>query len=128
MRVALEENEDIIGSVTAAFDNTDGADNADNAAGVAGQQGPVPRPFVVGFAAETHDALAYARDKRRRKRMDAIVVNDVSDTTIGFDSTDNAVTLIHEGGEIAIGKMPKTAVAARLVQEVAALHASSGRA
>ncbi len=127
MRVALEENEDIIGSVTAAFDNA-GHAGAASGSPESNEAGETPRPFVVGFAAETHNALAYARDKRRRKRMDAIVVNDVSDAGIGFDSTDNAVTLIHEGGEVAIGKMPKTAVAARLVREIAALYSLSGRA
>lgn len=101
MTVALEENADIVGSM----------------ANVA------PRPFVVGFAAETENALAYARDKRCRKGMDAIVVNDVSKSDIGFDSADNAVTLIHDGGEIALAKMSKDAIAQRLVQEVAALYA-----
>lgn len=100
MRVALKENEDIIGSIA----NTH------------------PRPFVVGFAAETHNPLDYARDKRLRKGMDAIVVNDVSDATIGFDSADNAVTLIHDGGELALDKMPKALVARRLVTEISALY------
>ena len=100
MRVVLQENDDIVGSIANAQ----------------------PRPFVVGFAAETRNALAYARDKRRRKKMDAIVVNDVSDSGIGFDSIDNAVTLIHDGGETALEKMPKSAIARRLVAEVAALY------
>ena len=101
-RVALKENEDIVGSIADV----------------------VPRPFVVGFAAETENALDYARQKRERKRMDAIVVNDVSDPSIGFDSGDNAVTLIHSGGEVALGKMPKRAIAQRLVSEIAALYAA----
>ena len=105
MRVDLQENEDIIGSIA----NTH------------------PRPFVVGFAAETHNPLDYARDKRLRKGMDAIVVNDVSDASIGFDSSDNAVTLIHDGGELSLKKMPKRAVAQRLVTEISALyHAATG--
>ena len=102
MHVALEENDDIVGSIA----NTH------------------PRPFVVGFAAETQDALRYAREKRQRKGMDAIVVNDVSDASIGFDSGDNAVTLIHDGGELALGKMPKSTIARRLVTEIAALYAA----
>jgi phosphopantothenoylcysteine decarboxylase/phosphopantothenate--cysteine ligase len=53
-----------------------------------------------GFAAETNDTLQNAREKRARKKLDAIVVNDVSDQRIGFNSMDNAVTLIHTGGEI----------------------------
>lgn len=105
MRVVLEENDDIVGSIASAK----------------------PRPFVVGFAAETRNALAYARDKRLRKKMDAIVVNDVSDSGIGFDSIDNAVTLIHDGGEIAMEKMSKNAIARRLVAEIAALYEARKR-
>ena len=52
------------------------------------------RPFVVGFAAETHDTIANARAKLARKGLDMIVLNDVSDRRIGFDSNDNAVTVI----------------------------------
>ena len=105
MRVAFKENDDIVGSIA----NTH------------------PRPFVVGFAAETQDALRYAREKRLRKGMDAIVVNDVSDAAIGFDSGDNAVTLIHDDGEVALAKMPKRAVARRLVTELAALYQEQAR-
>ncbi len=104
-RVALKENEDIVGSI---------ADIE-------------PRPFVVGFAAETEHPLEYAREKRRRKCMDAIVVNDVSDAAIGFDSVDNAVTLIHAEGEVALPKMPKAAIARRLIAEIATLYADAGR-
>ncbi len=102
MHVLLEENDDIVGSIATAE----------------------PRPFVVGFAAETQNALAYGREKRLRKNMDAIVVNDVSDQAIGFDSADNAVTLIHDGGEVALQKMPKAAIARRLIEEIAALYAA----
>ena len=100
LRLALEENDDIVGSIANVR----------------------PRPFVVGFAAETHNVLGYARDKRLRKDMDAIVVNDVSDAAIGFDSVENAVTLIHDDGEIAFEKTTKHALARQLVQELAALY------
>lgn len=95
--------------------------NADIVAAVAAGS---PRPFVVGFAAETQNALANAREKRRRKQLDAIVVNDVADPAIGFDSGDNAVTFIHDGGESVLPKMPKRAVAQRLIAEVAGLYDS----
>ena len=95
--------------------------NADIVAAVAAGS---PRPFVVGFAAETQNALANAREKRRRKQLDAIVVNDVADPAIGFDSGDNAVTFIHDGGESVLPKMPKRAVAQRLIAEVAGLYSS----
>lgn len=103
-RVALKENEDIVGSIA----------------------GVEPRPFVVGFAAETENPLEYAREKRRRKCMDAIVVNDVSDPAIGFDSGDNAVTLIHSGGEVELPKMPKGAIARCLIAEIATLYTAAG--
>ncbi len=102
VRVALRENDDIV----AAIANSE------------------PRPFVVGFAAETHNVLDYAREKRLRKGMDAIVVNDVSDSSIGFDSGDNAVTLIHDAGEVPLAKTSKPALARRLVGEIAALYAA----
>jgi phosphopantothenoylcysteine decarboxylase / phosphopantothenate---cysteine ligase len=87
------------------------------------------RPFVVGFAAETHDALIHARDKRVRKGMDMIVVNDVSDPTIGFNSDQNRVTLIWEGGELQIDQCPKDAVARALLDVIIErLEAASPRA
>ncbi|MEH6387938.1 MULTISPECIES: bifunctional phosphopantothenoylcysteine decarboxylase/phosphopantothenate--cysteine ligase CoaBC [Pseudomonas] len=52
------------------------------------------RPWCVGFAAETNDVLAYAQDKLQRKNLNLIVANDVSVPGIGFNSDDNAVTLI----------------------------------
>ncbi len=77
--------------------------------------------MVVGFAAETNDALPNAREKRQRKGLDAIVVNDVSDQRIGFNSTDNAVTLIHADGEVDFGIQPKTAIAEQLISQLVAL-------
>jgi phosphopantothenoylcysteine decarboxylase/phosphopantothenate--cysteine ligase len=97
----LIENPDIIASVVQA------------------QQAKV----VVGFAAETNDTLQNAREKRARKKLDAIVVNDVSDQRIGFNSLDNAVTLIHTGGEIDFGVQPKTAIAEQLISQLAELFA-----
>ena len=64
-------------------------------------------PIVVGFAAETHDALEHARGKLRRKGLDAIVVNDVSRQDIGFGSDENAATLIWADGEVALPKQNK---------------------
>ena len=77
------------------------------------------RPFVVGFAAETHDALDHARDKLTRKRLDIIAVNDVSEAGIGFNSDDNAVTLLWRGGECRLTRSSKRAVAAALIEAVA---------
>lgn len=79
------------------------------------------RPFLVGFAAETNDVLRYAREKRLRKKLDAIVLNDVSDKSIGFDSFENKVTLIHDGGEVEVPFASKDVIAARIVSETMSL-------
>ncbi len=79
------------------------------------------RPCVVGFAAETHDALAHAREKLARKGCDAIVVNDVSDPTIGFHGNDNAVVLIQASGETVFPLESKATLAAKLVDAIAIL-------
>jgi phosphopantothenoylcysteine decarboxylase / phosphopantothenate---cysteine ligase len=52
------------------------------------------RPLVVGFAAETRDLEAYARDKLTRKGLDMIVANDVSRAGLGFGSDDNAALVL----------------------------------
>lgn len=53
-----------------------------------------PRPFCVGFAAETHDVLHYACDKLTRKQIDVMLANDVSRNDIGFGSDDNQLVMI----------------------------------
>jgi phosphopantothenoylcysteine decarboxylase / phosphopantothenate---cysteine ligase len=85
-----------------------------------------PRPFVVGFAAETHDGLAHAREKRRRKGLDLIVLNDVSDTSIGFNSDENRVTAIWDGGERQIDQGGKDAVSLAILDIVAERLAGAG--
>ena len=62
---------------------------------------------VVGFAAETHDTLNHAREKRQRKGLHAIVVNDVSDARIGFNSPDNATTFISDKEEVTLPRQSK---------------------
>lgn len=55
---------------------------------------------LVGFAAETDDLARNAREKMRRKNLDAIVANDVSRADIGFESDDNEVRVFFPDGEI----------------------------
>ena len=52
------------------------------------------RPFCVGFAAETENLLEYAARKLQSKNLDLIVANDVANPEIGFNSEDNAVSVI----------------------------------
>ena len=53
-----------------------------------------PKPWVVGFAAETHDVITYATNKLHNKKLDMVIANDVSDKRIGFNSDHNAVTVL----------------------------------
>jgi phosphopantothenoylcysteine decarboxylase/phosphopantothenate--cysteine ligase len=78
-----------------------------------------PRPFTVGFAAETRDLLAYARGKLERKGLDLVVANDVSAEGIGFNSDDNAVTLLWAGGEAPLPRAGKGSLARAIVQHIA---------
>ena len=79
---------------------------------------------MVGFAAEHGtDALEYARDKRRRKGLDAIVVNDISRADIGFDVPENEVTIVSATGERLVPRTSKAAVAAAVLDEVQRLGA-----
>ncbi|MEC7612743.1 MAG: bifunctional phosphopantothenoylcysteine decarboxylase/phosphopantothenate--cysteine ligase CoaBC [Pseudomonadota bacterium] len=73
---------------------------------------------VIGFAAETHDTLNHARDKRQRKGLHAIVVNDVSDARIGFNSPDNATTFITDNAEVSLPRQSKQAIANNLLQQI----------
>jgi phosphopantothenoylcysteine decarboxylase/phosphopantothenate--cysteine ligase len=85
---------------------------------------------VVGFAAEHGEgALAYAREKLARKRLDAIVVNDISRSDIGFDAADNEVTIVMPDRERPLARAPKGEIAAAILDEVVALRAAAtGRA
>jgi len=77
------------------------------------------RPFTVGFAAETNDVLAYARDKMERKGLDMIIANDVSDPAIGFNSNDNAVSVLWPSGEQALPQASKDAISRQVIELVA---------
>ena len=80
------------------------------------------RPFTVGFAAETNDLLAHARDKLTRKGLDMIVANDVSDKSIGFNSDNNAATVLWPDGEQALALTGKGAMARQIIQLIAREH------
>ena len=79
-----------------------------------------PRPFTVGFAAETNDVLAYARDKMDRKRLDMIIANDISHPETGFSSDENEVTVIWPGGEKPLARAGKLAIARQIITLIAA--------
>jgi phosphopantothenoylcysteine decarboxylase/phosphopantothenate--cysteine ligase len=78
-----------------------------------------PRPFIVAFAAETDDLDSNAREKLVRKNADLIVANDVSDASIGFDSDQNAVTVIaRDGTSTKIERAAKIVIANRILDLV----------
>jgi phosphopantothenoylcysteine decarboxylase/phosphopantothenate--cysteine ligase len=81
------------------------------------------RPVLVGFAAETHDVIAHAREKLERKHVDLIVANDVSRAGIGFDADSNAVTLVTGDGLDDVPLQSKSAVASRILDRVESLLA-----
>jgi phosphopantothenoylcysteine decarboxylase/phosphopantothenate--cysteine ligase len=81
---------------------------------------------VVGFAAEHGgDAAARARAKLARKNADLIVLNDVSNPEIGFESTDNAVTLIDKSSDTPIPIASKDAIAEAILDKVTQLRSES---
>lgn len=80
------------------------------------------RPFTVGFAAETRDLLGYARDKLQRKGLDMIVANDVSAEGIGFNSDENAVTVLWGEGEQSLPRSGKQQIARDIIELVARRH------
>jgi phosphopantothenoylcysteine decarboxylase/phosphopantothenate--cysteine ligase len=78
--------------------------------------------IVVGFAAETEDALANGRAKLERKGVDAVVVNDVSVDGMGFDSENNAGSFLTRGGTVELPLMSKATMADRILDEVVKLR------
>jgi phosphopantothenoylcysteine decarboxylase / phosphopantothenate---cysteine ligase len=83
---------------------------------------------IVGFAAEHGgDAAARARRKLERKNVDLIVLNDVSDPAIGFESEQNAVTLVGHRGEAEVPIDSKEAIAEAILDRVDELRVEAGR-
>lgn len=87
--------------------------NPDIIAAVAGLK--KQRPFTVGFAAETQDVLSYARHKLAKKNLDMICANDVSQPDAGFNSDQNAVTLLWQEGEKTLALQSKAELAESLI-------------
>jgi phosphopantothenoylcysteine decarboxylase/phosphopantothenate--cysteine ligase len=84
---------------------------------------------LIGFAAE-HGAGAVERGraKLQRKQLDAVVVNDISRSEIGFDAADNEVTIVTRASERHVPLGSKEAVAAAILDEVEALRTTSAEA
>lgn len=93
----LQRNPDILATVSASAD----------------------APFTVGFAAETTAVLTYARGKLESKGLDMIVANDVSNTAIGFNSENNAVTVLWRNGSRELEQANKATIARELIALIA---------
>jgi phosphopantothenoylcysteine decarboxylase/phosphopantothenate--cysteine ligase len=88
-----------------------------------------PDQTLVGFAAEHGgDPAEHGRVKLERKRVDAVVVNDISDPEIGFEADQNEVTIVTAAGVKPVPRGPKTAVAAAIVDTVEELRSRTGAA
>ena len=71
---------------------------------------------LVGFAAETEDVIKNARGKCLRKGCDLVIANDVSRKDIGFDSSENEVTLVYPKREVALPQENKEHLAFHLIE------------
>lgn len=73
---------------------------------------------LVGFAAETQNLLANAREKVVKKNLDMIVANDVTAAGAGFNSDTNIVKFLYANGDVCeLEQMPKVDVANRILDE-----------
>ncbi len=87
------------------------------------QRGGAERPVLVGFAAESGDPVARGREKLARKKVDLIVANDISAAGAGFDSDDNAVTIIGHDREQAVPLASKPQIAVSILDRAEQLLA-----
>jgi phosphopantothenoylcysteine decarboxylase / phosphopantothenate---cysteine ligase len=105
LALALQENPDILATVAA--------------------QAGANKPYCVGFAAESHDLVRHAREKRLKKGV-PLVVGNIGPETFGRD--DNALVLVSQGGEKELPRASKLALARALVAEFAQLLAAASAA
>jgi len=106
LTLTLEKTPDILAKVTAA--RRDGR-------------------IIIGFAAETENVVSNARAKLNSKRLDLVVANDVSRSDAGFDSENNAISIIRRGSD-ELTEFPLTSkmeAAHRILDEVVRLRRDS---
>lgn len=89
------------------------------------QAGGGRAPVLIGFAAETENLLDNARAKLAKKRIDAIVLNDVSRSDIGFDSERNEVTIVTATEQIPVAQAGKLEIAQRILEAAVVLRKQS---
>jgi phosphopantothenoylcysteine decarboxylase/phosphopantothenate--cysteine ligase len=106
LNLHLEPTEDILASLTAS--RTDDQ-------------------TIVAFAAEAGENVDRARKKLTRKNADLIVLNDISNPSIGFESEQNAVTLIDSASSDPVPQAPKDQIADAILQRVDQLRSKSAQ-
>jgi phosphopantothenoylcysteine decarboxylase/phosphopantothenate--cysteine ligase len=77
---------------------------------------------VVAFAAEAGENVDRARDKLTRKNADLIVLNDISNPAIGFESEENAITLIDSSSDTGVPQASKDLIAEAILDRVSSLR------
>ncbi|MBH0057866.1 bifunctional phosphopantothenoylcysteine decarboxylase/phosphopantothenate--cysteine ligase CoaBC [Pseudoalteromonas sp. SWXJZ94C] len=77
------------------------------------------RPYTVGFAAETQNVESYAKSKLKNKNLDMICANDVSQSGLGFNSDQNALTLYWHNEQLELTVSSKTEIALKVIQQLA---------
>jgi phosphopantothenoylcysteine decarboxylase/phosphopantothenate--cysteine ligase len=112
LTLELEPTPDILGQIARIARGTDRE-------GETSYEPLSPRPYLVGFAAET-GSLDRAADKLRRKGLDLLVANDVAEPGSGFGTDTNRVTILAaDGGRDELPLMPKRGVADHILDRVA---------
>jgi len=84
------------------------------------RRGDAPRPVLVGFAAETGDAVERARAKLVRKRVDLVVANDVTEPGAGFAVETNVATLVSDAGVEPVSRRSKRDLARLVLDRIEA--------
>tara|TARA_B100001059_G_scaffold235250_1_gene280268 strand:+ start:852 stop:2045 length:1194 start_codon:yes stop_codon:yes gene_type:complete len=77
------------------------------------------RPYTVGFAAETQNVESYAKDKLVNKNLDMICANDVSQSGLGFNSDQNALTLYWQNKQLELPVSSKSTIALKVIEQLA---------
>lgn len=84
------------------------------------------KPYTIGFAAETQNVTEFAQLKLQKKNLDMIVANDVANTNIGFNSDNNAVTIIDCDGQQTLSMRSKAQLARDLIDIIAISYLDTG--
>ena len=80
-----------------------------------------PHQRLIGFALETHDELAHAQEKRKRKNFDFIVLNSLNDKGAGFRYDTNKITIVDESGHTPYPLKSKQEAANDIIGKLASI-------